>query len=718
MVENVVEGFRRVTQENAQRTKTLDDKRTAQQNKASEKIAKDIRDLTKKVEDASGEDKKLLQAQLSELQILQKESADRKARDADLRNLTAQSLGISRRRFETAQKMKEDAARSREQLNDLGEELKKNGVKLDGNTQAAKNYQKLDLELKKKERAAERRAMPIGSALIEAQKDNAKRLGQALKPYLGKGSFLGDTLMGVGKSLKQKVTGGIDTLFGIIKKGLFIGAIGALIMFFNSDTFRKLKEESIPKLAKGLENLDKVLEMFGDAMERIFAAFLGTTGAGPGGVERKGGILAGLRQIGVELGFFKDNVTSAAETLQGFNLENFGLGVAVATLGRALVGVTGLIASISARIALAAGVKGIGQSGAAQKLSARTLGFQTGREITSASGTTFRVDKGGMLREVLPGGATKGGPVENQTKLIQSLADEGTIKLPQGRFLKLLKGLRTVVKRVPILGQALAIEDLIGLYYGYTSGEISGKEATARLSGVLFGTLGAAGLGALVGGVLGTAGFPGIGTVLGGIGGAIVGYTTGEALGQGLAEYALGLPVESFPTLPFGIGDLNRFFDGSMQEDMAPDFVKMNLADAMAAAAASDARRSLASGDASGLAQVTLRDGPGFFGTDTRMKSLLGQKAIARDLFQQSPSELAKFLPILQEKGFKLSDLPSAIGVEGAKEVRSLMEGVGGTSTTFVNTGNSINNMSSTSFPKYMINQDAVLQRLSNSLGF
>ena len=101
------------------------------------------------------------------------------------------------------------------------------------------------------------------------------------------------------------------------------------------------------------------------------------------------------------------------------------------------------------------------------------------------------------------------------------------------------------------------------------------------------------------------------------------------------------------------------------------------------------------------------------------MKSLLGQKEIARDLFQQSPSELAKFLPILQEKGFKISDLPSAIGVEGAEKVMSLMEGGGGgTSTTFVNTGSSINNMSSTSFPKYLINQDAVLQRLSNSLGF
>ena len=34
--------------------------------------------------------------------------------------------------------MKRDAARSREQLNDLGEELKKNGVKLDGNTQVYK----------------------------------------------------------------------------------------------------------------------------------------------------------------------------------------------------------------------------------------------------------------------------------------------------------------------------------------------------------------------------------------------------------------------------------------------------------------------------------------------------------------------------------------------------------------------------------------------------
>ena len=117
------------------------------------------------------------------------------------------------------------------------------------------------------------------------------------------------------------------------------------------------------------------------------------------------------------------------------------------------------------------------------------------------------------------------------------------------------------MKRVPILGQAFAIEDLIGLYYGYTSSEISGKEATAHDSpGVLFGTLGAAAdLVVLVGGVLGTAGFPGIGTVLGGIGGAIVGYTTGEALGQGLGEYALGLPAEIIFHFTFGIGDEQIF---------------------------------------------------------------------------------------------------------------------------------------------------------------
>ena len=93
---------------------------------------------------------------------------------------------------------------------------------------------------------------------------------------------------------------------------------------------------------------------------------------------------------------------------------------------------------------------------------------------------------------------------------------------------------------------------------------------------------------------------------------------------------------------------------------------------------------------------------------------------IARELFRQDPAELAKFLPILQEKGFKLSDLERSLTTrEGLLPgAGAFLEGVGGTSTTFVNTGNSINNMQTTSFPKYLINQDAVLQRLSNSLGF
>ena len=125
MVENVVEGFRRVTQENAQRTENLEAQRAAKEARMSEKLSKDIRDLTGKIEKSSGDDKKLLEAQLTELQGLQRESEDRKVRDAELKNLTASALGISQRRFEQAKSMREDTARSREQLNELGDELKK-----------------------------------------------------------------------------------------------------------------------------------------------------------------------------------------------------------------------------------------------------------------------------------------------------------------------------------------------------------------------------------------------------------------------------------------------------------------------------------------------------------------------------------------------------------------------------------------------------------------
>ena len=133
--------------------------------------------------------------------------------------------------------------------------------------------------------------MPLGKALYEARKDNVRALGRSFNKYLGEGSFVGRRLLGIGKNLATKVTGGIDTLFGILKKGAFVASIALLIAFFNSQLWTDLKVKLIPMLEKGLEFIGEALKKFGQSLKRIFVSFFGD------GKDKKGSFGEGIDQI-------------------------------------------------------------------------------------------------------------------------------------------------------------------------------------------------------------------------------------------------------------------------------------------------------------------------------------------------------------------------------------------------------------------------------------
>ena len=85
---------------------------------------------------------------------------DKKKRDDALYALTAKTLGISEKRLDKANQMRDEAVVARQALDNLGRELENQGVKLDSNTKAAQRYRKLEQQTKNKERAEVRRAMP------------------------------------------------------------------------------------------------------------------------------------------------------------------------------------------------------------------------------------------------------------------------------------------------------------------------------------------------------------------------------------------------------------------------------------------------------------------------------------------------------------------------------------------------------------------------------
>ena len=184
-------------------------------------------------------------------------------------------LGISERRLKQSQKAGEEARASREELNKLRSQLEKQGADVKNNTK----FQKLEVEVKKKERAAELKAKPFASSLKEQAKDAGSKLRETFMKFLGPNSFVGKLFGGIASGLKSKVVGGLNTIFGALKTGTFILFLFAFAKFLQSDLWKDYKERLIPLITNAAAGIR-------DSLTRIFTAFFGDEGSFVNGLDQ------------------------------------------------------------------------------------------------------------------------------------------------------------------------------------------------------------------------------------------------------------------------------------------------------------------------------------------------------------------------------------------------------------------------------------------------
>ena len=184
-------------------------------------------------------------------------------------------LGISERRLQQSQKAGEEARASREELNKLRSQLEKQGVDVKNNTK----FQKLEVEVKKKERDAELQAKPLASSLKEQAKDAGSKLRETFMKFLGPNSFVGKLFGGIASGLKSKVVGGLNTIFGALKTGTFILFLFAFAKFLQSDLWKDYKERLIPLITNAAAGIR-------DSLTRIFTAFFGDEGSFVNGIDQ------------------------------------------------------------------------------------------------------------------------------------------------------------------------------------------------------------------------------------------------------------------------------------------------------------------------------------------------------------------------------------------------------------------------------------------------
>mgnify|MGYP006093266415 FL=1 len=97
---------------------------------------------------------------------------------------------------------------------------------------------------------------PNSASSKEKRKEANTYLRDTFKYFLGKNSFFAKGFSSIGKSLKEKVGGGIDSIFKALKAGAFVLFLGAVVAFLKSDTFKKIKDKIIPFIVTGLETLN------------------------------------------------------------------------------------------------------------------------------------------------------------------------------------------------------------------------------------------------------------------------------------------------------------------------------------------------------------------------------------------------------------------------------------------------------------------------------
>jgi len=163
--------------------------------------------------------------------------------------------GNAERRIEEAAKLQRDKL----QLEKMEEQLKETGIE----AKDSQKYRDEELRIKKAELALRKQGATSKAAREEIAKEESELQSNRFEKFFGENSFVGKSLGGLGDKLGNLVPGGAKGILGTLGT---VAALGALVTFLQSETWKNLKDKIIPKLAEGLESFKN---MFGEFVTDI-----------------------------------------------------------------------------------------------------------------------------------------------------------------------------------------------------------------------------------------------------------------------------------------------------------------------------------------------------------------------------------------------------------------------------------------------------------------
>ena len=203
---------------------------------------------------------------------------DVKAKQEIQNQNNAKILGVSERRLKAIQKGNQELEDQKQVIKSMEKLAEEQGIDV-------KNVKGFQAENAKLERMKQRQEM-AGGGLTKRLGVEFKILGKrfndgfaVVKDAFGPEAKIFKALFGIAGGLKTKVVGGLSSAFGLLKKGLFIGALLALNAFLKSPRFAEIKEKLVPALAEGFEKISNFISELKKSLERIFGAFFGENGS-------------------------------------------------------------------------------------------------------------------------------------------------------------------------------------------------------------------------------------------------------------------------------------------------------------------------------------------------------------------------------------------------------------------------------------------------------
>jgi len=146
----------------------------------------------------------------------------------------------------------------KEQLEKFAELLKETGIEAKDN----QKYRDEELRVRREGLALRKQGATSKAAREEIAKEESALQSNRFEKFFGENSFVGKSLGGLGDKLGNLVPGGVKGILGTLGT---VAALGALVTFLQSETWKNLKEKIIPKLAEGLEAfINSFSEFFAD----------------------------------------------------------------------------------------------------------------------------------------------------------------------------------------------------------------------------------------------------------------------------------------------------------------------------------------------------------------------------------------------------------------------------------------------------------------------